>query len=134
MYKQRVQTQSPMHANHPLPDDAAPVWFTDPPYYDAMPYSDLSDFFFVWLKRILPDIRCCSDPFDPHNPLSPKDAETVQDETKKVRWPTQGPGVLRESDGKALRRGPSGDCGKTASVRSCSPTRRRKGGKHCSPA
>lgn len=24
---------------------------TDPPYYDAVPYSDLSDFFYVWLKR-----------------------------------------------------------------------------------
>lgn len=26
---------------------------TDPPYYDAIPYSDLTDFFYVWLKRIL---------------------------------------------------------------------------------
>jgi len=26
---------------------------TDPPYYDAFPYSDLSDFFFIWLKRAL---------------------------------------------------------------------------------
>lgn len=25
---------------------------TDPPYYDAIPYSDISDFFYVWLKRI----------------------------------------------------------------------------------
>lgn len=25
--------------------------FTDPPYYDNVPYSDLSDFFYVWLKR-----------------------------------------------------------------------------------
>ena len=24
---------------------------TDPPYYDAIPYSDLMDFFYVWLKR-----------------------------------------------------------------------------------
>ncbi len=24
---------------------------TDPPYYDAVPYSDLSDFFYVWLRR-----------------------------------------------------------------------------------
>jgi putative DNA methylase len=37
----------------PLPDDACAVWFTDPPYYDAIPYSDLSDFFFIWLKRTL---------------------------------------------------------------------------------
>ena len=36
--------------------DVVRVWFTDPPYYDAVPYADLSDFFFVWLKRTLPDI------------------------------------------------------------------------------
>ncbi len=24
---------------------------TDPPYYDAIPYSDLMDFFYVWLRR-----------------------------------------------------------------------------------
>ncbi len=26
---------------------------TDPPYYDSIPYSDLMDFFYVWLKRVL---------------------------------------------------------------------------------
>ena len=49
---------------HPLPDEAAGVWFTDPPYYDAIPYSDLSDFFLVWLKRTLPDHPLLRDPFD----------------------------------------------------------------------
>lgn len=39
--------------SHPLPDDTAKMFFTDPPYYDAVPYSHLSDFFYVWLKRIL---------------------------------------------------------------------------------
>lgn len=29
------------------------VIVTDPPYYDAIPYSDLMDFFYVWLRRIL---------------------------------------------------------------------------------
>ncbi len=28
---------------------------TDPPYYDNISYSDLSDFFYVWLRRILRD-------------------------------------------------------------------------------
>lgn len=37
--------------NQPLPDDCAQLVFTDPPYYDAIPYADLSDFFYVWLKR-----------------------------------------------------------------------------------
>jgi putative DNA methylase len=33
---------------------------TDPPYYDNVPYADLSDFFYVWLRRslrsVLPDL------------------------------------------------------------------------------
>ena len=28
---------------------------TDPPYYDAMAYADLSDFYYVWLKQLLKD-------------------------------------------------------------------------------
>lgn len=37
--------------NHPLPNDAADALMTDPPYYDAVPYAHLSDFFYVWLRR-----------------------------------------------------------------------------------
>ncbi len=44
---------------------------TDPPYYDAISYSDLMDFFYVWLRRSLyglsPEI---DDEF--HSPCSPK--------------------------------------------------------------
>ena len=68
--------------DHPMPDQAAGVWFTDPPYYDAVPYADLSDFFLVWLKRTLPDHPLLRDPLDTANPLSPKTGEIVQDETK----------------------------------------------------
>ncbi len=66
-----------------LPDDACSVIFTDPPYYDAIPYSDLSDFFFVWLRRSLPTLSLLRNPFEPANPLSPKVREIVQDETKR---------------------------------------------------
>ncbi|ETR72589.1 MAG: hypothetical protein OMM_01596 [Candidatus Magnetoglobus multicellularis str. Araruama] len=38
---------------HPLPDNSTDIFATDPPYYDAVPYADLSDFFYVWLKRTL---------------------------------------------------------------------------------
>jgi adenine-specific DNA methylase len=31
----------------------ADIILTDPPYYDAIPYSDLMDFFYVWLRRAL---------------------------------------------------------------------------------
>lgn len=30
---------------------------TDPPYYDDVPYSELSDFYYVWLKRALSDVE-----------------------------------------------------------------------------
>ena len=29
---------------------------TDPPYYDAIPYSDLMDFFYIWLRRSVPGL------------------------------------------------------------------------------
>jgi ribA/ribD-fused uncharacterized protein len=64
----------------PLPDQAASVWFTDPPYYDSVAYADLSDFFFVWLKRILPHHPLMRDPFDAANPLTPKAQECIQNE------------------------------------------------------
>jgi len=35
---------------------AGAVVSTDPPYYDNISYADLSDFFFVWLRRNLSDI------------------------------------------------------------------------------
>ncbi|GJQ27842.1 MAG: DNA methylase [Phycisphaerae bacterium] len=66
-----------------LPDDACNVLFTDPPYYDAIPYSDLSDYFLVWLRRSLPTFSLLRNPFEPSNPLSPKVREIVQDETKQ---------------------------------------------------
>ncbi len=34
-------------------DGGVDVICTDPPYYDAIPYSDLMDFFYVWLRRAL---------------------------------------------------------------------------------
>ena len=66
----------------PLPSDSADLFFTDPPYYDAIPYSDLSDFFFVWLKRLLPNHPLLKDPYNTSNDLTPKDREIVQDETR----------------------------------------------------
>lgn len=34
-----------------LPTDSASAMITDPPYFDSVPYADLSDYFYVWLKR-----------------------------------------------------------------------------------
>lgn len=38
------------------PDPCAFVFSTDPPYYDNVPYADLADFFYVWLRRCLQPI------------------------------------------------------------------------------
>ena len=65
--------------DHVLPDQSAGVWFTDPPYYDAVAYSGLSDFFYTWLKRALPDHPLLRDPFEPSNPVTPKQQELIVD-------------------------------------------------------
>ncbi len=39
-----------------LPTDGAAVVTTDPPYFDNVPYADLSDLFYVWLRRALQPI------------------------------------------------------------------------------
>jgi len=67
------QVQLADAAKHPLPDDSASVWFTDPPYYDAVPYSYLSDFFYVWLRRTIGSTF----PQVFSNDLSPKENELV---------------------------------------------------------
>lgn len=41
----------------PYPDAYFDAVFTDPPYYDNVPYADLSDFFYVWLKRTVGDLH-----------------------------------------------------------------------------
>ncbi len=75
-----AQVQIADASEHPLPDQGGDIWFTDPPYYDAIPYSDLSDYFFVWAKRVLPSHSLLNDPFDSQNPLTPKTDEAVQNE------------------------------------------------------
>jgi putative DNA methylase len=73
-----LTTASPQVADataSPLPDDACAIWFTDPPYWDNVAYSDLSDFFFVWLKRAIPNHVLMHPVFDSRNPLTPKARE-----------------------------------------------------------
>jgi putative DNA methylase len=58
---------------HVLPDDSTDYFITDPPYYDAIPYADLSDFFFIWLKRALQQVHGGL----VSSVLSPKDEEAI---------------------------------------------------------
>ncbi len=57
---------------------------TDPPYYDAIPYSDLMDFFYVWLRRTLyglsPEIdEAFREPLSPKWDHDKNDGELIDD-------------------------------------------------------
>lgn len=65
--------------------DARTLWIptgslvaTDPPYYDNVPYADLSDFFYVWLRRSLADVY----PDLMATMLTPKADELVADQVR----------------------------------------------------
>jgi putative DNA methylase len=62
----------------PYPDNFFDAVLTDPPYYINVPYADLSDFFFVWLKRTVGDLH----PELFATPLAPKSQEMVADASK----------------------------------------------------
>ena len=60
---------------------------TDPPYYDAIPYSDLMDFFYVWLRRVLhglsPEIDAAfSEPLGPKWNADANDGELIDDASR----------------------------------------------------
>ena len=63
-----------------LPSLEVDLIVTDPPYYDAIPYADLSDFFYIWIRRALsmfyPEMFQTS--------LTPKSKELVQQERSKA--------------------------------------------------
>ena len=60
---------------------------TDPPYYDAIPYSDLMDFFHVWLRRVLYGLSEESDaafaaPLGPKWDADENDGELIDDASR----------------------------------------------------
>jgi putative DNA methylase len=59
--------------NLPYEPGSIDAVLTDPPYYDSVPYGDLSDFFYVWLKRVLAE----SHPDLFRTPLTPKSQELI---------------------------------------------------------
>ena len=70
--------------SQPYQDNYFDAVFTDPPYYFNVPYADLSDFFYVWLKRTIGNIF----PELFSTPLSPKKDEIVQMEHwDKIKYP-----------------------------------------------
>ncbi len=71
-------------------DTLVDLIMTDPPYYDAIIYSDLMDFFYVWLRRSLhglsPEIDCAfSAPLSPKWNHEENDGELI-DEPGRHGW------------------------------------------------
>jgi len=68
-------------------EDTYDLVFTDPPYYDAIPYSDLMDFFYLWIRRSIADAGP-EFTINFKNPLSPKwddkarDGELIDDSSR----------------------------------------------------
>jgi adenine-specific DNA methylase len=60
-------------ASLPFPDKHFDAVIIDPPYADNVPYADLSDFFYVWLRRTVGDLY----PEAFRWTLTPKDEEAV---------------------------------------------------------
>jgi putative DNA methylase len=69
-----------------IEDKSVDAVVTDPPYYDAVPYANLSDFFYVWLRRMLGEIHADA----LAAPETPKRSELVQlaERNKKYEYKT----------------------------------------------
>lgn len=65
-----------------LPTDEKVVVSCDPPYYDNVPYADLSDFFYVWFRRTLQDLH----PELFSTLLVPKAEEMIAEPARQGSW------------------------------------------------
>ena len=99
------QTSVADACHSPLPDASAAVWFTDPPYYDAIPYADLSDFFYVWLKRALPLNPLLFKTVDPNTALTPKREECVWNRAYVVDGKPKNGAFFEECAARAFAEG-----------------------------
>jgi len=97
---------------HPLPDSSVDIWFTDPPYYDNIPYADLSDFFFVWLKHSLAREHTLG---RSEAGLTPKTEEAVWNRCHKVGGVPKSPQyferAIAEASAEGRRETLVGGCG-----------------------
>jgi adenine-specific DNA methylase len=88
-------------AGSPLPKQSANIWFTDPPYYDSVPYAHLSDFFYVWLKRVATaDARSWFE-----SALTSKDNECVVDRPHSLSDSKKTPEYYEAKMAEAMREG-----------------------------
>lgn len=87
-------------AANPLQTDCAHIFFTDPPYYDMISYADLSDFFWVWLKRSLPNDICRCETV-----LTPKAEEIIVEPTNVEGYGIKDEAFYIERMTRALSQG-----------------------------
>ena len=69
-----------------------PMVCTDPPYYDNVPYADLSDFFYVWLRHNLTEVF----PEETATLLTPKAEELVANPHRVGSKRSEGPGSPKD--------------------------------------
>lgn len=83
----------------PWPDSTMDAVVTDPPYYDNVPYSDLSDFFYVWLKRSIGEL------YPEHFAAkgAPKKGEAVADATRHAGSRDEARIFYEQTMGQAFR-------------------------------
>jgi hypothetical protein len=93
-----VTVQTADACAHPLPDESADIWFTDPPYYDSVPYAHLSDFFLVWARRALTHGEQLP-------PLAPKNEECVVDRAHSLVPNAKTAAQFEARIGAAMKRG-----------------------------
>jgi len=82
--------------------------FTDPPYYDAIPYSDLMNFFRIWQKRIIADFNAeFREVFERPSPTwdaSKGDGELIDDDSRHGGNAEQSRKTYEEGMAKAFAR------------------------------
>jgi adenine-specific DNA methylase len=82
---------------------------TDPPYYDAIPYSDLMDFFYVWQKRIIGDLGGeytlrFKERLTPKWDKEAEDGELIQDESRHEGDKTAAKKAYEDGMAKSFQR------------------------------
>lgn len=90
-----------------LADGNYDVVLTDPPYYDAIPYSDLMDFFYVWLRRSLLNLSPESDSLlaaatGPKWDANAFDGELIDDSSRHGGDAARSKGVYEEGMARAF--------------------------------
>jgi putative DNA methylase len=62
----------------PIESESLDAVITDPPYFDSVPYADLSDFFYIWLKRSIGHLY----PEHFSSQLTPKKNEAIMEPSR----------------------------------------------------